>query len=90
MGRTTNARGYSELMLSFYFCSGGYGSVKAGINSKTGERVCCKLSHEEYEGTEAQRIEIVLQAGMSHVNIVDLKDIVYEPPVRTAPLMCNA
>jgi hypothetical protein len=30
------------------------GSVKAGINSETGERVCCKLSHEEYEGTEAQ------------------------------------
>jgi hypothetical protein len=91
------------------------GSVKAGINSDTGERVCCKLSHEEYEGTEAQvydcsihclltvprhqsssqfwlvmptlgvvpqRIEIVLQAGLKHMGIVDLKDIVYEPPSR--------
>ena len=63
---------------------GGYGSVKAGINSETGERVCCKLSHEEYEGTEAQRIEIVLQAGMKHENIVDLKDIVYEQPTGRA------
>lgn len=59
---------------------GGYGLVKAGINSETGERVCCKLSHLEYEGTEAQRLEIVLQAGLKHVNVVDLKDIVFEKP----------
>ena len=59
---------------------GGYGLVKAGINSETGERVCCKLSHLEYEGTEAQRLEIVLQAGLKHVNVVNLKDVVFEKP----------
>ena len=63
---------------------GGFGSVKAGVNSETGERVCCKLSTEEYEGTEAQRIEIVLHSGLKHPNIVDLKDIVYEPPTGRA------
>ena len=56
---------------------GGYGLVKAGVNSETGERVCCKLSHLEYEGSEAQRMEIILQAGLKHPNIVDLKDIVF-------------
>jgi serine/threonine protein kinase len=59
---------------------GGYGLVKAGVNSETGERVCCKLSHLEYEGSEAQRMEIILQAGLKHPNIVDLKDIVFERP----------
>ena len=59
---------------------GGYGLVKAGVNSETGERVCCKLSHLEYEGSEAQRMEIILQAGLKHPNIVDLKDIVFEKP----------
>eukprot|EP01044_Picomonas_judraskeda_P021230 COSAG03_NODE_4942_length_1382_cov_3.820093_2_plen_130_part_00 len=54
--------------------------MKAGVNSGTGERVCCKLSHLEYEGSEAQRMEIILQAGLKHPNIVDLKDIVYEKP----------
>ena len=54
--------------------------MKAGVNSETGERVCCKLSHLEYEGSEAQRMEIILQAGLKHPNIVDLKDIVYEKP----------
>ena len=60
---------------------GSYGLVKAGIDSQTGERVCCKLSHLEHEGSEAQRMEIILQAGLKHDNIVDLKDIVYEKPV---------
>ena len=59
---------------------GGYGLVKAGVNSESGERVCCKLSHLEYEGSEAQRMEIILQAGLKHPNIVDLKDIVFEKP----------
>ena len=54
--------------------------MKAGVNSETNERVCCKLSHLEYEGSEAQRMEIILQAGLKHPNIVDLKDIVFEKP----------
>jgi hypothetical protein len=32
--------------------------VKAGIDSETGERVCCKISALDYEGSEAQRIEV--------------------------------
>jgi hypothetical protein len=59
---------------------GGYGLVKAGINSETGERVCCKLSHLKYEGTEAQRMEIIMHANLKHENVVDLKDIVFEKP----------
>ena len=63
--------------------------MKAGVNSETGERVCCKLSHLEYEGSEAQRMEIILQAGLKHPNIVDLKDIVYEKPAgRQKQQMC--
>ena len=37
---------------------GGFGFVKAGINSETGERVCCKMSKATYEGTEWQRLEV--------------------------------
>jgi hypothetical protein len=38
---------------------GGYGYVCAGINSETGEHVCCKMNHNlEYEGTEEQRLEV--------------------------------
>jgi serine/threonine protein kinase len=59
---------------------GSFGSVKAGVNSETGERVCCKLSKSDYEGSEAQRMEVILQAGLKHPNIVDLKDVVYEKP----------
>ena len=49
-----------------YDPSGSQGKVKGGIDSETGERVCCKLSHEEYEGSEAQRIEVCLMAGTLH------------------------
>ena len=42
--------------------AGGFGFVMAGINSETGERVCCKMSNSEYEGTEAQRLEVRVRA----------------------------
>jgi serine/threonine protein kinase len=59
---------------------GRYGLRKAGVNSETGESICCKISHLGYEGSEAQRVEIALHAGLRHVNVVDLKDIVFEKP----------
>ena len=58
--------------------AGGFGSVMTGVNSETGERVACKTMHARWEGTEAQRQEIALQASLQHANIVDLVDVVQE------------
>ena len=63
--------------------------VKAGINSETGEHVCCKIPHVdanlELEG-------FYLQAALEHANIVGLKDIVFEkvagrPHKQLCPIM---
>ena len=83
---------------------GGYGLVKAGIDSETGERVCCKLSvipagaaaaaaaaatATPTRDDDLKRKEIVLHAGLKHPNIVELKDVVdAQPAGRQAKELC--
>ena len=62
---------------------GGFGFVMAGINSDTGERVCAKINHNvDFEGTPAQRQEIMLQAMVQHEGVVVIKDVLKEVPPR--------
>jgi len=60
---------------------GGFGHAMAGVNSETGERVCAKINHSiHFEGTVAQRKEVLLQAMMRHENVVGIKDVLKEVP----------
>ena len=39
----------------------------AGVDSETGERVCAKINHnDEYEGSAAQKKEIMLHMALKH------------------------
>ena len=58
--------------------AGGFARVYAGFDSATGERIACKVAKASYD--ESQKREIVLQAALQHPGIVNIRDVVYEPP----------
>jgi serine/threonine-protein kinase SRK2 len=59
--------------------SGGFASVKAGIQAETGLRVAAKIMDAATAAEDEHKREIVAMAALKHPNVVGLHDVVFVP-----------
>lgn len=71
------------MFVFFFFCRGKFAVVKKCINNETGEEVAAKFIRKRRKGKscreEILREVVMLELGLEHPRLVDLKEV-FETP----------